>query len=308
MAGRTWYLRKASSHVPKSIPPCHSRHLFPHRSAPFGADHLRLERHAWQLERADVAELGCAHRDRRFGLLRVQPCDAVLTKRLLQLRRAAVAPIARTGNCRLRMKFAASVTRSLQAGMQAELRDIERAVATGTREAGRASRPNSAGRRRSVLIRGKFCVRRCRLVFRDCGAVRAAAWPPRPDRVAVVFSRKRASMFSSHRFFISVSIGASAGSNKMASISSAGCKKIAFMSVLIGASAGSCAHAGVEERFRSRSPARSALTWLHSLGNEHFALVRLIGSLFPGGDSVLTRCYGKIQSTRKRLVYPIDFR
>jgi hypothetical protein len=35
------------------------------------------------------------------------------------------------------MKFAATITRSLQADMQTELRDIERAVATGTREAGR---------------------------------------------------------------------------------------------------------------------------------------------------------------------------
>ena len=35
------------------------------------------------------------------------------------------------------MKLAAIVVRSLQAGMQAELRDIERAVATGTRDAGR---------------------------------------------------------------------------------------------------------------------------------------------------------------------------
>jgi Family of unknown function (DUF6441) len=34
------------------------------------------------------------------------------------------------------MKLAATIMRSLQAGMQAELRDIERAVATGTREAG----------------------------------------------------------------------------------------------------------------------------------------------------------------------------
>ena len=34
------------------------------------------------------------------------------------------------------MKLAATITRSLQAGMQAELRDIERAVTTGTREAG----------------------------------------------------------------------------------------------------------------------------------------------------------------------------
>ena len=35
------------------------------------------------------------------------------------------------------MKLAATITRSLQADMQAELRDLERAVATGTREAGR---------------------------------------------------------------------------------------------------------------------------------------------------------------------------
>jgi hypothetical protein len=38
------------------------------------------------------------------------------------------------------MKLAATITRSLQAGMQAELRDIERAVATGTRNAGRGLR------------------------------------------------------------------------------------------------------------------------------------------------------------------------
>jgi hypothetical protein len=35
------------------------------------------------------------------------------------------------------MKFAATITRSLQAGMQAQLRDLERAVARGTRDAGR---------------------------------------------------------------------------------------------------------------------------------------------------------------------------
>jgi Family of unknown function (DUF6441) len=38
------------------------------------------------------------------------------------------------------MKLAAAITRSLQADMQAELRHIERAVATGTREAGRSLR------------------------------------------------------------------------------------------------------------------------------------------------------------------------
>jgi hypothetical protein len=38
------------------------------------------------------------------------------------------------------MKLAATITRSLQADMQAELRDIERAVASGTRDAGRSLR------------------------------------------------------------------------------------------------------------------------------------------------------------------------
>jgi hypothetical protein len=38
------------------------------------------------------------------------------------------------------MKLAATITRSLQADMQAELRDIERAVASGTRNAGRSLR------------------------------------------------------------------------------------------------------------------------------------------------------------------------
>jgi len=38
------------------------------------------------------------------------------------------------------MKLAATIARSLQADMQAELRDIERAVASGTRDAGRGLR------------------------------------------------------------------------------------------------------------------------------------------------------------------------
>jgi Family of unknown function (DUF6441) len=38
------------------------------------------------------------------------------------------------------VKLAASITRSIQADMQAELRDIERAVTSGTREAGRGLR------------------------------------------------------------------------------------------------------------------------------------------------------------------------
>ena len=62
------------------------------------------------------------------------------------------------------MKLVATLARSLQADMQVEL--TKPAPATPAA----ASRPNSAGRRRSVLIRGKVCVRWCRLVFRDCGA------------------------------------------------------------------------------------------------------------------------------------------
>jgi hypothetical protein len=38
------------------------------------------------------------------------------------------------------VKLAASITRSLQASMRAELREIERAVANGTRAAGRSLR------------------------------------------------------------------------------------------------------------------------------------------------------------------------
>src|ERR671919_3228268 len=41
---------------------------------------------------------------------------------------------------RSHMKFVTTIARSLQADMQAQLRDIERAVATGTRDAGRALR------------------------------------------------------------------------------------------------------------------------------------------------------------------------
>ena len=38
------------------------------------------------------------------------------------------------------MKLTATIIRSVEAGIQAELRDIERAVATGTRDAGRGLR------------------------------------------------------------------------------------------------------------------------------------------------------------------------
>ena len=43
------------------------------------------------------------------------------------------------------MKLAASITRSLQADMQAELRNIERAVVSGTRDAGRGLRTELRG-------------------------------------------------------------------------------------------------------------------------------------------------------------------
>jgi hypothetical protein len=45
------------------------------------------------------------------------------------------------------MKFAAALTRSLHANMQAELRDLERAAATGTRDAGRNLRTEHRDRR-----------------------------------------------------------------------------------------------------------------------------------------------------------------
>jgi hypothetical protein len=44
------------------------------------------------------------------------------------------------------MKFTATVARSFQADMQAELRGIERAIATGTRDAGRGLRTELRGR------------------------------------------------------------------------------------------------------------------------------------------------------------------
>ena len=47
------------------------------------------------------------------------------------------------------MKLVATLARSLQSDLQAELRDIERTVAAGTRDAGGASRPSCAGRLRA---------------------------------------------------------------------------------------------------------------------------------------------------------------
>ena len=74
------------------------------------------------------------------------------------------SPRHRRGPRESHLKLAASITRSLQADMQAELRNIERAVATGTREAGRgrktelrrkaAERPNSRQGSRSSLPAG----------------------------------------------------------------------------------------------------------------------------------------------------------
>jgi hypothetical protein len=68
------------------------------------------------------------------------------------------------------MTLGATLARCLQADMQVELRPIGHAAEIRTAAQAAASGPNSAGRRRSVLIRGKVCVRECRVVFRDCGA------------------------------------------------------------------------------------------------------------------------------------------
>jgi Family of unknown function (DUF6441) len=51
------------------------------------------------------------------------------------------------------MKLAAVFTRSLQAGMQAELRDIERAAAAGTHDAGRGPRQSCGVRSRAPAQR-----------------------------------------------------------------------------------------------------------------------------------------------------------
>ena len=94
----------------------------------------------------------------------------------------------------------------LQADMQVELRKIDRAAAISPATP-RSLKTELRQRRRSVLIRGKVRVRRCRLVFQDCGAGTGGGLPPRPDRTAALFSRKRVSMFSSHRIFIFFAVG-----------------------------------------------------------------------------------------------------
>ena len=54
------------------------------------------------------------------------------------------------------MKLAATIARSIQADLQAELRDISRAVASGTRDAGRGLK---AELRRQVASAGLELVR-----------------------------------------------------------------------------------------------------------------------------------------------------
>jgi Family of unknown function (DUF6441) len=76
----------------------------------------RLEKYALENFSAMLAQ--------PLHLLRVEP----LTK---------LVPIPRLDREGARMKLAASLTRSLQADMRVELRELERAVATGAREAGR---------------------------------------------------------------------------------------------------------------------------------------------------------------------------
>jgi hypothetical protein len=60
----------------------------------------------------------------------------------LSLRRA----LPRTGRIADGMKLTATIIRSVEAGIQAELRHIECAVAAGTRDAGRGQGPSCAGR------------------------------------------------------------------------------------------------------------------------------------------------------------------
>ena len=76
-------------------------------------------------------------------------------------------PASRAQYSQAALKLVATLARSLQADMQ-ELRksNARRRPVPATPAA--ASRPNR--RRRSVLFRGKVYVRRCRLVFPDCGA------------------------------------------------------------------------------------------------------------------------------------------
>jgi hypothetical protein len=69
------------------------------------------------------------------------------------------------------MKLAATIARSLQAGMQAELRDLERAVAKGTRSAGQGLKTEL---RRQVASAG--------LGQRLANSWRPAVCPGRPRR------------------------------------------------------------------------------------------------------------------------------
>ena len=87
MAGRTFPAER--------FKPCPEEHTFwlqPSFSrwspCSFGADRLRLERSYWRLERADMAELDRAGRDRRPSLLRVQPCPTTCPQELFQLNHA----------------------------------------------------------------------------------------------------------------------------------------------------------------------------------------------------------------------------
>ena len=115
------------------------------------------------------------------------------------------------------MKLVAALARSLQADRRTCATSNARWRPARVRRAA-DSGPSSAGRRRSVLIRGKVCVRRCRLVFRDCGAGTGGG-------LAAYAGSHGCGVLLQKRLFISVSIGASAGSKKMASMSAAGCKE-----------------------------------------------------------------------------------
>ena len=200
------------------------------------------------------------------------------------------------------MKFAATIARSCKPTCRRSCASIERAVAIGTRDAGRGLKTEL--RRQAASVLSRQAARRGQLVFRDWGRYgrRSAA---QAGSHGCGDLPQSASMFSSHRIFISVSIGASAGSNKMASMPSAGCKKMASTSVSIGASAGSCAHAGVEQRSHreragraptaggsARAPSRSTgsgrsgscldSSWTIALVVD--GLARLVQQARPGAD------------------------
>ena len=222
-----WRPQGELSDVTKSLFACLGCHLLPRRSAPSGTDRLWLERGNWRLEHTDVAELGWTDRGWRLGLLRVQPCPTVCSKELIQLKSGRVDSAIVGHGSTVSHEACRQITRSLQADGACATSNARLRPAPARPAA--AARPNSVGRRRSVLIRGKARVRRCRLAFHDCGAGTGdglVAWAG--SHGCGVLPQTGLDILEPQNIFISVSIGASAGSNKMASMSVAGCKKMAL--------------------------------------------------------------------------------